>query len=157
MASIYLTKQNKLELDPNADIMEYDSFTKVEKDKELSIDKTEFTQNFIMEKLTPLILQSLNNMIDEKFNLLSEHIESRVEDIHKEISDLKPTISEEPEVVYIREITKDTAKEEITEYFKTNDGDVYPSEISIDLGIPYELVWEVFKELEEEGEIEAGD
>ena len=141
---LYLIKP---ENDPNI-------FTPLTEDEELSIDKTEFTKDFFIEKLTSSLLQNMNNMIDEKFNVLYTQIERLTE----QISDLKSQNSaDEANIVYIKEISKEDAKAEIRNFFKENEGDFYPSEISEELGIKYELVWEIINELEKEGKIETGD
>jgi predicted transcriptional regulator len=65
--------------------------------------------------------------------------------------------SHKVKTIYIRDLTKEEAKEDICKFFKGFDGDVYPSEISEKLGIEYDLVWEIIKEMVEAGIIESGD
>jgi predicted transcriptional regulator len=48
-------------------------------------------------------------------------------------------------------MNKSQAREEIISLFNYIEEDIYPSEISEKLGIDYELVWEIIKELSEEG------
>lgn len=60
-------------------------------------------------------------------------------------------------VVVVREITKDKAKEEIIEYFKEHPNrDIFPTDLNIELKIPYDLVVEILDDLEDENLIEEG-
>jgi len=117
---------------------------------------TEFTSNLIIERLTPFIMQNLNNMMDKKFNELYMYLEMYFEQLSSEISNIIPEVElEEPNVVIIEEMTRKQAKDKITKFFENYDGEIYPSEISEQLHISYELVWEILKELHEDGIIKT--
>ncbi len=61
----------------------------------------------------------------------------------------------EEEVVVVEEIPKEEAKDDIVQYFKNHPGeDITPTDLNLELEIPYETVVEVIKELKEEGNIE---
>ena len=58
-----------------------------------------------------------------------------------------------PEIIEIREVSREQAKAEITELFGTTEGPLYFSDIEAQLGIELELVVEICKELIAEGAI----
>jgi len=55
-------------------------------------------------------------------------------------------------VIEVRDVTRDKAKQEIIEYLKAHRH-TYPSDISDDLKIDYDLVLEVMAELKREGRV----
>lgn len=62
----------------------------------------------------------------------------------------------EPDIIIIDEISQGEARKRIVDYLEEHDL-VYPSELSENLHIDYDLVWEIIGELDEEGIIEPGD
>ncbi len=58
-----------------------------------------------------------------------------------------------PEIIELREVSKQQAKEEISDLFGTTEGPLYFSDIEAQLGIELNLVVEVCKELIDEGAI----
>jgi hypothetical protein len=114
--------------------------------------------SMLIKQFTPLLMQNLNNMLDEKFSYLYQYLESRFDNINNEISNSNRAIEvEEPNIVLIEEITREQAKKQIIDFFENYDGEIYPSELSEQLHISYEIVWEILKELHEENLIKTGD
>jgi hypothetical protein len=59
--------------------------------------------------------------------------------------------------IYIRDVSKEEARREIVKMLDTATVDLYCSTIQEILCLDYELIWEIIKELHEEGYIETGD
>jgi hypothetical protein len=77
-----------------------------------------------------------------------KHLEGEVERLRSEVARL----TEEPEAVNIREISREDAKSEILQLFRTGRSLFY-SDIMRELAIDIDLVVEVCEELESEGKI----
>lgn len=127
---------------------------------------TELTPD-IVQRLTPYIIQSMDMILDEKLGSLNSLIEKvgDITELKAEINQLNDKLSEficdsedEPNIIYIEQMSRSDAKSKIISYFDANeDEEVYPSEISENLHIDYDLVWEIVSELKDEGFIETGD
>lgn len=57
-------------------------------------------------------------------------------------------------IAELRAISKTQAKKEIITYLDAHD-QAYPSEIGDALGIDYDLVWTILKELKKAGEVQS--
>lgn len=79
-------------------------------------------------------------------------VTSRIDAVEKQISDL----AGEERIIVLREITKEEAKDEIRDLFRTGKV-LYYSDIAEELRIDLELVVEICQELKGEGEIELSD
>jgi hypothetical protein len=91
---------------------------------------------------------------DENTSVLEEieHLQARVASLEAEIESLKASMPSD-EVVILRAVTREQAKQEIRELF--NSGELlFYSDISKRLRIDLPLVVEICQELLEEGEIE---
>jgi hypothetical protein len=102
--------------------------------------QTELTRN--IEQYIPYIqksvLSKLEELIDEKLEAYHQLNKEQVEN----------------KVIIIEEISREEAKTRIIQFFKENDGDFYPSDITQKLHIDYDMVWDILGELENEGMIE---
>lgn len=90
--------------------------TPLEKVTPSTMYKTEFTPALITEILSPILLQNISNVMDEKFNILYEYIEC----LNEEIKNLKPkeeTITPPVRTAHVfdmsREVPDGIAEEEI--------------------------------------------
>lgn len=60
------------------------------------------------------------------------------------------------EMLQLREIPREQAKEEIRKFFQDHHGEaIYPSDILEALHLDYDLVYEICEELEKEGKIKG--
>ena len=101
--------------------------------------------------------------------LISENQIEIIQQLMGQVADLKERVSfleselarirdnSVVEVVELREISREQAKEEIIELFGTTEGPIYFSDIEDQLGIEWELVVEICKELLDEGAIGLDD
>jgi hypothetical protein len=78
-------------------------------------------------------------------------LQRKVRALEREVARLKPF---EPEVLILRDISREQAKREIKELFATGKT-LYYSDIEIELGIGLETVVEICNELMEAGEIDV--
>jgi DNA-binding MarR family transcriptional regulator len=82
-----------------------------------------------------------------------EQLRARVAALEQEVSQLKASPSDE-QVIVLRSITRDQAKQEILELFQSGET-LFFSDIAKRLNIDLPLVVEICQELREEGEIEV--
>ena len=54
-----------------------------------------------------------------------------------------------------REVSDETARMDVADLLKSG-GEHYPSDISKQLGLPYDQVWKVLRQLEQEGSVDSG-
>ena len=97
--------------------------------------------------------------------LITEHQDAVIKDLLSEVSELRERVeflesqfARIPEnilyeVIEIREVSREQAKEEITELFDKTKVPLYYSDIMEQLGIELELVVEICQELIDEGAI----
>ncbi|MDP3061776.1 MAG: hypothetical protein Q8O40_00985 [Chloroflexota bacterium] len=83
-------------------------------------------------------------------------LESRVQELEREVAELKTRLEaqEEEEVIVLRDISREQAKDEIRVLFKAGET-LYYSDIVRRLGLDVSLVVELCDELESEGEVET--
>ena len=83
-----------------------------------------------------------------------EQLENKVAVLEQEIEDIKRSLSDtgEEEVVVLRTISRDQARQEIREFFNSGET-LYFSDIARRLRIDLPLVVEICQELQEEGEV----
>ena len=75
-------------------------------------------------------------------------------DLEEEIAAMQANYAE-AEVLEIRDIPRDQAKQEIKDYFEAHHGeDIYPSDVMEALFLDYDLISELCNELQREGKIE---
>lgn len=86
----------------------------------------------------------------------------RINEIEKEVKALKEIIiqnnrcfdPEGSEIIHLRDITRDQAREEIKEYFEAHHGEnLYSHDITKALCIDLEMVDDVLEEMEREGQV----
>ena len=82
-----------------------------------------------------------------------EQLRARVAALEQEVSQLKASLSDE-QVIVLRSITRDQAKQEILELFQSGET-LFFSDIAKRLNIDLPLVVEICQELREDGEIEV--
>ena len=100
---------------------------------------------------TPVIYCRQEEVVSRKLQDIAmklDNIISRIEKIE--------SVLEADEILECRNISKEEAKKEIKAYFEEHHGEnFYASDIEDNLGIEYDLVMEIFEELESEREIKA--
>ena len=100
--------------------------------------------------------------IAEHQSAVIQHLLDEVAGLRKRLESLESEIIRivadyAPEVIELREVSKEQAREEIIVLFDSSESPLYYSDIEARLGIEYELVVEVCKELIEEGAIGLND
>ena len=88
----------------------------------------------------------IQQLIDEVAGL-----RERVSCLESDLAEVKANFV--PEIIELREVSREQAKLEIRELFGTTEGPLYFSDIEAQLGIELELVVEVCRELIDEGAI----
>lgn len=128
----------------------------------IEIAKEYERNSFLYETAIPYIPDRTGELIGLDINNLLQKVseipilEKKIDKLTQQVSDL--TSEEEPSIIYIKQMTKEDAKEKIKDYFdEHSQEDIFPSELSEKLCVDYELVWEIIKELVEEGNIETGE
>ena len=108
-------------------------------------EETEFLpRERAIEEFYKKILLALAKHEDEIFEL-----KERVRRLEEEIREMKIE-----KVIYVREVSKEEAKEMIIEYLKKQKSPKYDDEIAEDLQLDVWLVTQILNELEKEGIIE---
>ena len=82
-----------------------------------------------------------------------DQLEARVAELEREVEELRGNLPDE-EVIVLRTVTREQAKEEIRGIFASGET-LYYSDIAERLSIDLELVVEICEELETEGDIEV--
>lgn len=90
--------------------------------------------------------------------LLADIQSSQIQELRDRVSVLEDQVAlllslSQVEVIELRDIDREQAKSEIVDLFGKAEGPLYFSDIQAQLGIDYELVIEVCRELIDEGEI----
>ena len=95
-------------------------------------------------------------LIVEHQNAVIQHLLDEVASLRERVTFLESELSRitenyVPEIIELREVSREQAKAEITELFGTTEGPLYFSDIEAQLGIELELVVEICQELIDEG------
>ena len=90
--------------------------------------------------------------------LLTDVQSSQIQELRDRVSELEDQVAlllslSQVDVIELRDIDREQAKSEIVDLFGKTEGPIYFSDIQAQLGIDYDLVVEVCKELIDEGEI----
>ena len=105
------------------------------------------------------------NITERNVTTIAEHQSVVIQHLLKEVADLQDRVmvleagffdlaaGKLPEIIELREVSKEQAKAEIIELFEQTDGPWYYSDIEDRLRIDVELVMEICHELREEGVI----
>ncbi len=88
--------------------------------------------------------------------IIAQNIMLKMENqkLRQELRAAKGSQSEFEKIIELRDISRNQAKSEITQFFKNHHGDViYPSDIAEALNLSYILVGEIIEQLEDAGQI----
>jgi hypothetical protein len=99
---------------------------------------------------TGIEYQTRNAISELSMNIAA--LRSDIQELSRVIKSAFPASSEE--VLLIREISREDAVSEISDFLRRSASEVYPSDISDALRIDYNLVMDVVKELHSKGKIE---
>jgi len=106
-----------------------------------------------------VVIYSKTNLYAECLKLRAENAKLKVENdgLRAKVVAMQATNSAE-EILEIREIPREQAKEEVRAFFKAHHGEaIYPSDVMEALSLDYDLVYEICEELEKEGNIKDYD
>ena len=114
------------------------------------------------EPLTPYLVRLASvafdrNVLHSNLPRTIHEMQTNIEELERRVAELEETVQHldyEEEVIELRSLTREQAKEEILDIFQSEDTLFY-SDIAKRLGIDLQLVVEICQELEEEGDIEV--
>jgi hypothetical protein len=115
----------------------------------------------LSETMNPLTISPLES---ENFGLRMEHesLKDNIRNLQERLSELeqfqkKLTREIAPRTVVIEEISSEEARSRVKKFLREFKDEIYPDEISHELGIEFHIVMKIIEELEREGEIDILD
>jgi len=115
----------------------------------------------LVEKMVPLARSPLKS---ENLGLQVEHesLKNNIRDLQERLSELEQSqkrLTREiaPRTVVIEEISYEEARSRVKRFLSEFKEEIYPDEISHQLGIEFQMVMKIIEELEREGEIDILD